>query len=560
MRKNVLIGMLMLGLLLSPVLMMGEVEESVKVKPVKCPGTVRVLTETVEPVSFDEYVSLEEAALPAMVSDIVNAQAGTVVKIEKPAGSLVKAGDVILILDVGKSSDELTQAQEELKKAQRVLRTRQNWKVRSAAAEKQAESKVADWQAQVAQIEAMLAATQVLAPVDGTIANLLVSEGEHISQDFIIGSIHDLAQLRFPLDAQASKVTDGQTILVKMRETETVLDGMVKKTATDKADLLINNADGKISAGQHGHFEVLVQNYPSVIVVDQKVLQKDDLGSFVFVVNEKRARKTPITLGAASHGKQVVNFGLFKGNQLIVAEVMPDKAGTIQDGFPCLTDNKKVKVVTRKTEAPKADVKKDLPAEVKTTPVKVVAEEPKKETAPVTGFSRFHVGAGANFYGMMDTEDLVGFKYYYSNLLGFGLDAGFRITRALDIAASFSFASSQEKDVEWSTEKYKFSLNAITLDLRYAFLQSRLMDVYAGAGVSLYPFKNVDPEPFGTTTGSAFGFNFMAGTYVHLIQKLDFHFGFRYNMVTKKKEDIEGAIRDLILDNGELIFGLSYNF
>jgi opacity protein-like surface antigen len=156
---------------------------------------------------------------------------------------------------------------------------------------------------------------------------------------------------------------------------------------------------------------------------------------------------------------------------------------------------------------------------------------------------------------MLDTEDLVSFKYYYSNLLGFGLDAGYRITRALDIAASFSFANSQEKDLDWTTEKVKFSLKAITLDLRYAFLQGKLMDVYAGAGVSLYPYK--DTNPIMTVSGSAFGFNFMAGTYVHLVKKLDFHLGIRYNLV---KKTIPDADRELILDNAELMFGLSYNF
>jgi multidrug efflux pump subunit AcrA (membrane-fusion protein)/opacity protein-like surface antigen len=553
MKKNLLLTTLLLGCLLSPSLVQGE-GEPVKEKPVKCPGTVRVLTETVAPVSFDEYLTLEEVAQPLTVTQIVNSQAGTIVKIEKTAGSLVKAGEVIMVLDVGKGSGELVAAQEELKKAQKVLRARQNWKVRSPAAEKQSAAKVAEMEAQVAQIEALLAATQVLAPVDGTLVSLQVNEGEHISQNFLIGAIHDLTRMRFSLDAQAARVSDGQPLLVKVRETEAVLDGMVKKNAPDKADLVVNNADGKVLAGQHGIFDVLVQNHPAAIVVDQKLIQKDDVGFFLYTVTKKRAKKTPVTLGAATHGKHVVTLGLIAGNELITAEVLSEKTGTIQDGFPCLRDDKKVKVVKKPGDIAKPVVTAPV-AEAGPAPVKALTPEPEKTEAAVTGFSRFHVGAGASFFGMLDTEDLVSFKYYYSNLLGFGLDAGYRITRALDIAASFSFANSQEKDLDWTTEKVKFSLKAITLDLRYAFLQGKLMDVYAGAGVSLYPYK--DTNPIMTVSGSAFGFNFMAGTYVHLVKKLDFHLGIRYNLV---KKTIPDADRELILDNAELMFGLSYNF
>lgn len=559
-----LIMVFLVLLMTTPFVFADTAEKAPVTKAVKCPGTVRVLVEPVNPASFDEYAALESLTQPVREYDIVNKTAGNILKIEQAVGNQIKAGDVILVLDTTKLNENLSAAREELKKAQRVLFARQHWKVRSPRAEEVAAAKVSEWETAVKNLEEQINSATVTAPGDGVIVSLGVSEGDHISDDFLLGKIQDLTAIRIPLSDHAAAVEDGQLIPVTIEGIDNPMEATVKKDERGSAILIIANDEGKIAVEKKAAFRVMIKNHPQAIVVSKDVIVADETGSYVFIVNGKRAKKVQVNVAAETDGQCMISSGLAAADTLIVAEILSQKEGTVREAFTCLQDNKKIKPLQKGELSgklvkvkPVAKVE-DKPAEPQ-EPVKVKVKKEKvvKEAGETPEYSRFRIGAGGAFFGMFDYDDF-GFHNVYGNLFGFSADLSYRFSKSMDVWATAAFSSKEsslQEIEEWFGEPTKFTLTALALDLRYYIIQGKLLDLIAGAGISFYPFK--DENTIENVSETAIGFNGLVGTYIHLAKHFDLHLILRLHSV---KKTLDNADYNLKMDNGELLFGISYSF
>ena len=172
-----------------------------------------------------------------------------------------------------------------------------------------------------------------------------------------------------------------------------------------------------------------------------------------------------------------------------------------------------------------------------------------KISRPKPVLSKFRVGAVAGYYIMFDSN----FNDVYGSLMSLGLDISYTFSEKLDIWL-YGGLSSKKKAIDWAEEDLQFKLKPLTLDLRYFFKRDQKWDIFAGAGLNLYLFEDINP--IENVKDNAFGFNMLGGTYFHLTQHLSLQFTLRFNMV---KKTIENADNALNMNSLELLFGLSYN-
>ncbi len=407
--------------------------------PEKCPRKVKVLVDVVTTSTFNEYKMLEKRALPAMDTEVSCQTAGNVKTVEKAVGNAVKAGDVLLTLDTEKFQAELDAAKGEAARWKRILRRRQNWKVRSPRAEKQAGRKIKAFEDTAKQLEEKLAICTVTAPVDGVLHSISVNAGDAVTAGAVIGHVVDISTVKLAMTKFAGKVNDGDKVKVKIKKLKKVVKGVVKKSSPDAAEIIIKNPAGKILIGMTAKFAILFKVHTDAVVLKKSRLIKEDGGIYAFITDEKgkRAIKKSLETGPVTKNKVLIKSGLAAGDNLIVAEVLSAKEMTLREGFPCLEPNKKIKVLekgegdtftTKKIKkpapvappppAPKVEekVKKDEPAERKPEP----KAEPKKEVKPeepeIAPVDKFVDFLKKNKYNL-----------YYKNFKTLALDDAFQV-------------------------------------------------------------------------------------------------------------------------------------
>ena len=570
---------LLLSLMVTAPFMFGSGAAGDEENPVKCPKQVKVLVEKVAPTTFPEHRELEKRVLPSRDNEVKNSIAGIIKKIEKPIGSEVKTGDVILTMDTSKIEKEIADATEELKKWKRILFQREHWKVRSERAEKQAKGNRDAAQETLDKAQAKLALGAVTSPADGMVGTLNANEGDHISEGFLVGNVVDVQQVKVVLTTHADKVTGGQEIEVRIKELSKTVKGTVQKN-DEGTFILMDNPEGKILVGMTAIFNILFKEHTGVVVLAEDKILKDDGGAFVYTVgpDPKRAAKNYLKAGPKEEGKWLILEGLSVGDEIITAEILSAKEGTLKEGLLCLQDNKKIRVMEKdpdsgkfvKAKVVKKEVKKEVVKEEKVKEEKIKEEKKKEEKVekkvkkkkiekpkpmkkPVSErewFGKVKIGFSISYYRMFDTV----FETVYGRMVGIGLDLSYMVSDKMDIWASGA-VSSRKSEIDWNVEPLKFKFTPFSLDLRYFFKKSDKWDFFAGGGFNLYPFE--DTNPIENVKGSAFGFNAVAGTYYHLAGRLSMQLFLRFNLV---KKAIENADNDLNMNSAELLFGLSYNF
>ena len=551
----------------------GETAPAAKEKTLKCPGKVKVLVEEVKAGIFREFKDLEGKVLPLKSEDLTCPIPGAVKKIEKTAGTTVKAGDLIVVIDKEPIEKEIAQAMNKIKEWKKKLFRYRNYKVRSPGAEKRAEQIIKENEELLAAKKDQLEKCDIVSSIDGMISDLNVNEGDFISEGFVLGTVINTEKVKIPLTTCTDKVTGGQKIKVTVKELSETVAGVVNKN--QGTGIIIDNRDKQIKPGMSAHFRVLLKEYQNAVVLPGKKLLKDDtgLGPFVYIVEGSMAKKAYLKTGPAEKENVLILEGLSIGDEWIVSEILSAKEGTVKEDFPCLYNNKKIKIMERdeekgkfvkrkKGKAPVKKEKKIKPVEkpakkevpVKAKKKKIVKKSPKpkkkKEVKKETAVSRFRIGATIGYYKMFDSN----FEDVYGRMVSLGLDLSVMLTEKLDIWVSGG-VSSKTVAIDWSEEDLKFNFTPLSLDLRYFFKRSPTWDFYAGAGFNLYSFK--DTNPIEEVKSNAFGFNILGGTYYHLSEKFALQLLLRFNMV---KKTIENADNDLNMNSAELLFGISYGF
>ena len=290
----------------------------------------------------------------AVQGTVVSAEAdGMVREITFEAGSIVKAGDELVRLDVDIERAQLRSAEAAaewahvtLKRAQELIGSR----AISRAELDSAEAGVKQADAQVDNIQATIAKKVVRAPFAGRLGIRRISVGDFLSKGSPVVSLQSLdpVYVEFSLPQQRlGDLAEGLTVAVtadsypgdQFAGKITAVDPDVDPaTRNVRIQATLANADGRLRPGMFVSVDVLLAQAQDVLVIPATSVVHSPHGASIFVIEEGEAdaqgkkalvvRQQPVRLGARRGDFVVATDGATAGDQIVSTGVFKLRPGT----------------------------------------------------------------------------------------------------------------------------------------------------------------------------------------------------------------------------------------
>lgn len=170
--------------------------------------------------------------------------------------------------------------------------------------------------------------TQMIAPFDGIITTLSVSESEEISPQMEIAKLSDFTNLNF-----IAQVDETDIAKIRLNErAEIALDAFPQKTisaaVTNVSKVSITTATGgtafevtlkiprepQLSLGMNGQAQIIVQSAQNLAVPQEAIVD----GNFVWIKAGKTYQKREIATGLSSETDIEVKAGLNQNDQIVI--------------------------------------------------------------------------------------------------------------------------------------------------------------------------------------------------------------------------------------------------
>lgn len=183
---------------------------------------------------------------------------------------------------------------------------------------------------------------KIKAPISGVVTKVHVSETDGVEEKSPLVTIARTDRLKAEIwvsESEISEIQKGQTVEAVWRGeraagTVTQVDmAMNLYKRAFRALVEFDNAANILKAGTTVDIYVTVASKPGVIVVERKDIIKRKDGNYVFVVNNGKAQKRPVTMGQNQGLDVEILQGLKPGDQMVI------------EGQLLLDDGVKVRIV-----------------------------------------------------------------------------------------------------------------------------------------------------------------------------------------------------------------------
>jgi len=544
-------------------------------KKVKCPRRVKVQIEKIKDVNFKEYKNFS-ATFNAETEVVTSTVSGFITDLRVYEDDLISKDWVIAVIN-NALKDEIKNAEEEIKKWDKIFFKRAHWKVRSERAEKQAEEKVNEAKLKLEEIKSRIPDHIIKAPIEGKVKSLGVSKDAEISENSIITKIvNDKKMLAHITITESDKAmfSEGQKIPFKITGLEDILYAEITRVYEDKVFLLINNQDKIVQDGLNLTLHVFKEEHKNVIVLPTKDILSDKQGEFVFIVNKKRAKKVYLKTGPQEKGRILILEGLSAGDEMIISEILSSKEGTVKEKFECLKDDVKIKIMVKDIETGKF-IKPKFKKEVKEVAKKervlekeeVIKEKviEKKEEEKIKEKiieklaekpirkNSLDLGVGFGYCSMVDGA----FKSVYSSgLFNVLLNISYNINYNYEIFLNVGYLN-KKGIIEIVDEESTITMMPIYIGGKYFFKTNSKIKPYIGIAGVIFSVKEENIYNPDASFETASGLSLIGGTRLKISKKIDLFADIRYDFV---KMTIEGFDEKADLSGGKFNIGFVYKF
>ncbi|HHQ4530022.1 TPA: efflux RND transporter periplasmic adaptor subunit [Aeromonas hydrophila] len=258
---------------------------------------------------------------------------GRIVKIAVRSGQQVKQGDVLIALDAGKQQAELAEQSASVRDESRKLRDMRRLVARGAITTSELEGQeatVAQAQARADAAKYELSLRTLLAPFDGSVSLIDLSEGALVNSGDTLLHLDELAKLRLDLavpERYLSLLRPGMAVTAtssawpdqSFRGVLETLDSRVSNdTQNIKARVIIPNPDGQLRPGMLLNVELSLPPQKMTLIPAQSVEYAGEQRFVYRLESNGKVKRVPVVLGD-THGEEVwVTEGLKVGDRIVV--------------------------------------------------------------------------------------------------------------------------------------------------------------------------------------------------------------------------------------------------
>lgn len=319
--------------------------------------------------------------------------AGRIKEILFKEGEAVNQGDLLIQFEDGDVKAELEQAKAELAFRQGDFERSTKLKEQKLVSQyskvfDEARSGYEQAKARVDKAEAQLEKTKIFAPFSGHIGLIKIDAGEYVQPNTELVKLVDYTPMKVNFKipekylhelgvGQLAEVRlDGFPNEVFIATIEAIEPSVQAESHSIGVTALIPNDNQKLRSGLYANISVIVGEKSGTLMVPEAAVNREGGIEFVWVIQNGKARFTPVLTGTRENAKVEIITGLREGLMVITA------APNIVHGTPVSVINQptpdellKLSLGTKKED------KEAKPAEVKSEPIK--AEE-AKSTTPAT--------------------------------------------------------------------------------------------------------------------------------------------------------------------------------
>lgn len=517
----------------------------------KCPSKVMVLVEEIKGQKFTEYRDFQALFSPKKV-EVKSPVTGTLTELKIAEGDLVSQDWEMFILNDALKK-EITEAEKNKTSWERILKKREQWAVRSKRAEAQARNKVVEYTQLLEEKKAEAEKYKIKAAIEGTVKGIRIKQGDTLNEGDVICEIENIKEVYATLEVAPEDMTLfslEQTVTGKFTELPNEYTAKVVAIEGNTVKLMIENVYKTIKEGNTFHFKLVKNEFEDAVVLEESRLLKDDVGPFVYKALGKIARQSRLTLGPVTEGKVMILKGLSLGDEIITAEILSKKLGTLKPAFECLANNKKIKIMEMDPESKRYKKRKKKKV-VKKEEEKI--EEIPEVKIPEKKENYFSAELGIGYYSVNQSS----FSSIYGNgEISFSLRADYTIKDKFMIFIEGNLFSS-EGQLSETKETTSISYIPVAVGGQYLFKTSSKFKPYGGVAVFLGMMSEENPiDPAGFSE-SALGVSVLGGTYFEISDKISLNLLLRYDLISYS---VQGMEADSDFSGARVFLFFTYKF
>jgi len=209
----------------------------------------------------ETYLNFEGVVSASQELKMKISNKGVVAEVLTAPGDRVKSGQLLMTLKIIGSEKEVKKAEDYLKIWEKTLFNRQHWRVRSGAAERQAERKIKEAQELLIKIKEKYADIKIYSLLSGKV-KFIVEKGKMAEEDSVVAEILDDSVLETSFSSDSEIISkyfehfkDGQEIPLTIKEVGGEFSGSVKKIGKT-INIMIPNPDFILSVGMRARFRL----------------------------------------------------------------------------------------------------------------------------------------------------------------------------------------------------------------------------------------------------------------------------------------------------------------
>lgn len=291
-------------------------------------------------------------------AQVVSKTSGVLLQLLAEEGDMVKAGQVLARIDPDRPRLEVQRAEAMLRKLEADLaRSKELFDRKLIAADLHEKLRydVATQRAAYDMAKLELSYTNIVAPIDGVIAQRMVKQGNLIQLNSALFRIVDAEQLEAVLNVPEREIATLRPGL----ETTMEVDALPGRTFTgtiDRVSPVVDAgsgtfrvtaqfaSDGVLKPGMFGRIGVVYDSRTDALTIPRSALLEDAGESAVFAVRDGAAVRVPIQLGYVNGELAEIRSGLSEGDSVVTA------------GKVALRDGSKVEVLNAPAKSDPAAV------------------------------------------------------------------------------------------------------------------------------------------------------------------------------------------------------------